>query len=112
VPPDAMMKFTSYMSKAEAAWSALEEIAGGLPLPPRFNAAVTKAKQEYFGADYMALRVKVLRALIAGEPTGTTIEQWSPVSVAKSGSLLASQRWRSISPKTTRWSNARPRCAT
>jgi methyl-accepting chemotaxis protein len=89
LPPDALLKFTAFMSKAEASWSALEDIAAGLPLPARFNEAVAKAKDRYFGADYMGLRVKVLKALIAGEPTGFTMEQWSPESVARSGTLLA-----------------------
>jgi methyl-accepting chemotaxis protein len=88
LPADAMNRFTSNMSKAEAAWATLEDIAAGLPLPAKFAAAVKKAKDEYFGTEYMALRVKVLKALIAGEPTGFTMEQWSPTSVAKSGSLL------------------------
>jgi methyl-accepting chemotaxis protein len=88
LPPDALLRFTAFMSKAEAAWASLEGIAAGLTLPARFNDAVVKAKQEYFGADYQALRVKVLKALIAGEPPGTTTEQWSPVSVAKSTTLL------------------------
>src|SRR5262249_55195987 len=58
-------------------------------MPAKFNEAVSKAKQQYFGADYMGLRVKVLKALIAREPPGYTIEQWSPESVARSGTLLA-----------------------
>jgi hypothetical protein len=64
-------------SKAEAAWAALEEIAGGLRLPSRFNGQSPRPNR-MFRRQYMALQVKVLKALIAGEPTGFTMEQWSP----------------------------------
>jgi methyl-accepting chemotaxis protein len=86
--PDAMQKFTVNMSKSEAVWASLEDMAAGLPLPARFNEALAKAKREYYAPDYMAVRLNTLKKLIAGEPPGVTSEQWSPVSTAKSATLL------------------------
>ncbi|MGB7041146.1 MAG: methyl-accepting chemotaxis protein, partial [Xanthobacteraceae bacterium] len=50
LPPDALTAYANNLGKVDTAWSALLEIAAGLPLPARFTAAVDKAKQEMFGA--------------------------------------------------------------
>ncbi len=88
VPPDAMLRYTTNLSKLETAWSALEDIASGLPLPPSFGAAVDKAKREFFGPDYVELRMKTLKALIAGEKVNIKVNDWTPMAVAKLASLL------------------------
>ena len=88
IPPDAMLKYTANVSKLETAWAALEDIASGLPLPPSFGAAVDKAKREFFGRDYVELRLKTLKALIAGEKVNIKVSDWAPMSVAKLSSLL------------------------
>ena len=88
LPADAFVKYTANVSKAETAWSSLEDIAAAMPIPAALAAAMDKAKQDYFASDYPALRTKALKALIAGEPTGVTADQWSPMSVSKLGLLL------------------------
>jgi methyl-accepting chemotaxis protein len=88
IPPDAMLQYTANVSKLETAWSALEDIASGLPLPPSFAAAVDKAKREFFGRDYVELRMKTLKALIAGEKVDINVNDWTPMSVGKLASLL------------------------
>jgi methyl-accepting chemotaxis protein len=88
LPADALLKYTAYVSKLETAWAALEDIAAAMPMPALFTAAMDKARQEYFASDYPILRSKALKALIAGEPPGVTVDQWSPLSVAKQASLL------------------------
>jgi methyl-accepting chemotaxis protein len=88
LPADALLKYTANVSKLETAWAALEDIAAAIPMPASFTAALNKAKQDYFASDYPALRTKAVKALIAGEPPGVTVEQWSPMSVAKLASLL------------------------
>jgi methyl-accepting chemotaxis protein len=85
---DAMLKYTANVSKADTAWAALEDIAGAMPVPAALTAAMNKAKQDYFASDYQALRTKLIKALIAGEPTGMTADEWSPLSVGKQASLL------------------------
>ena len=88
IPPDAMLKYTANVSKLETAWSALEDIASGLPLPPSFGAAIDKAKREFLGRDYVDLRMKTLKALIAGEAVNVKVDEWATMSVDKLSSLL------------------------
>jgi methyl-accepting chemotaxis protein len=88
LPPDAMLRYTTFVSRTETAWSALEDVAAGLTLPERFHQAVAKAKQEYFAADYAELRLKTLRSLIANEPVTITVADWTPMSISKLASLL------------------------
>jgi methyl-accepting chemotaxis protein len=88
VPPDALIIYTTNIAKVDATWAALLDLANGLSLPPRFTQAVDKARQDYFGADYVDLRMKMLQALMAGEKPPMALPQWSPMSVVKLGSLL------------------------
>jgi len=88
LPADAFLKYTANVSKVETAWTSLEDIAAAMPMPAAFAAAMDKAKQDYFASDYPALRTKALKALIAGESPGVTVDQWSPLSVGKLASLL------------------------
>src|SRR5712691_2517547 len=87
-PPDVMLKYTSSVSKADTAWAALEDIASRLPLPPRFASAVEKAKRDYFSPDYIDLRMKTLKALIAGDTFNINTQEWARMSVAKLAALL------------------------
>jgi len=89
IPPDALLKYTVYASNADTAWAALEDVASGLPLPARFGAAVDNAKREFFGRDFVDLRMNTLKALIAGQKLDTNADDWSRVSVAKLASMLA-----------------------
>src|SRR5262249_2799796 len=45
-------------------------------------------KREYFAPDYIDLRTKTLKALIAGEPVNVKVDDWARMSVAKLASLL------------------------
>src|SRR5215467_3155846 len=101
LPPDAMLKYTANVSKLETAWATLEDVAGGLPLPPRFADALAKAKREYFAPDYIDLRMKTLKALIAGEPVNMKIDDWARMSVSKLASLLGVARPHSKPPRNT-----------
>jgi len=86
--PDAFLKYTANVSKADTAWAALEDIAGAMPVPAALTAAMNKAKQDYFSSDYQALRTKLMKGLVAGESIPMTAEEWSPMSVGKQASLL------------------------
>jgi methyl-accepting chemotaxis protein len=88
LPADAMLNYTVNLAKLDVAWAALTDIASRLPLSAALAAALDKVKQDYFGGSYPELRTKVLKALIAGEPPGLTVEQWSPMSVSKLATLL------------------------
>jgi len=88
LPADPMVRYTTFVSRADTAWSALEDVAAGLSLPDRFHQAVARAKREYFTADYAALRLNTLKALIANEPVNIKIAEWTPMSIGKLASLL------------------------
>jgi len=89
MPADAKLAYAKNEGKIAVAWSALMEIASGLPLPARFTAAVDNAKQQFFGADYIALRTKMLNALADGKPVELKYADWTPMSIAKLNSILA-----------------------
>jgi methyl-accepting chemotaxis protein len=88
LPPDAMEAYIAAISKVDATWSTLKDLASSLALPPRFSQAIEQAEHDFFDPGYVAQRKGVLKALIAGQPPGTTVEQWTPLSVAKLASLL------------------------
>src|SRR5262249_2767523 len=81
--PDAMLQYNANITKLDTAWTALEDIAAGLPLPPRFTNAVERAKREYFARDYVDSRMKTLKALIAGETVSENAAEWGRTSVAR-----------------------------
>ncbi len=88
LPADAMTIYAKNLGKIDTAWSALTDVASGLPLPPRFAAAVDTAKREFFGADYIDLRTRTLKALAAGQPVELKYADWTPMSIAKLNTLL------------------------
>jgi methyl-accepting chemotaxis protein len=87
-PPDVMLKYTAAVSKLDTAWGNLQDVAAGLPLPPRFAEAVEKAKQGFLAPDYVNLRMDTLKKLLAGEQVNIVVDDWSKMSVARLGSLL------------------------
>jgi methyl-accepting chemotaxis protein len=88
LPPDPMTLYQVNLAKVDTAWTALEDLASGLPVPARFKNSVDEAKREFFGADYTQLRMKTLKQLIAGEKVSTSADAWSQISVGKLSSLL------------------------
>jgi methyl-accepting chemotaxis protein len=89
LPADPMTVFTSNMAKHQMAWATLEQMAASLTLPAALTSAIAKAKQEFFGPDFVALRTNTLKKLIAGEPPGITLQQWSSQSTPRLATLLA-----------------------
>jgi methyl-accepting chemotaxis protein len=87
-PPDAMQSYNANGAKLDTAWATLNDIVSRLPSTPGLTAAMDKVKNDFYGSDYPALRTKALMQLIAGEPTGMTVDQWSPKSVEKLDMLL------------------------
>ena len=85
--PTAWDEYTANVSKVNTTWAQLKNLASGLALPPRFAEAMQKVEHDYFDPGYMAQRTSALKALIAGQPPGVTIEQWSPMSVARMSTI-------------------------
>ena len=86
--PEAPAKYASSVGGTRAAWLALESIAFGTPLPPKLAQAIDEAKKVYFGADYTAMRDRLLDAVIAGKKPEMTAVEWAPVTVGHLAALL------------------------
>jgi methyl-accepting chemotaxis protein len=82
-PADALSIYATNNARLETAWSALTDIASRLPSAPGLTTAVDKFKTDFIGSGYPEQRLKILKQLLAGEPPGVTVGQWSPMSVSK-----------------------------
>ncbi|MBN8987678.1 MAG: HAMP domain-containing protein [Rhizobiales bacterium] len=74
---------TKFSGGADAAWNALELAASGMQLPPALASAMAATKKAYFEPEYLALRERLLTALVAGEKPEMTANAWSPVTVGR-----------------------------
>jgi methyl-accepting chemotaxis protein len=81
--PEARLTFTKFSGGTDTAWSALELAVSGMQLPPALASAIAATKKAYFEPEYLALRERLLTALIAGEKTELTANQWSPITVGR-----------------------------
>jgi len=88
MPADALVRYNVYSARLETAWSALQSVATGLPMPASFNVAIEGVKQGFLSPDYSELRMKTLKTLIAGQKIDMTPDEWLKLSVAKLGTLL------------------------
>ena len=83
LPPTAWDDYVALVSKMNADWAELKEVSKGLPLPPRYQEAVEKVEHDFFDPDYLGKRTNALKALIAGQAPGITLEQWTPLTVSR-----------------------------
>jgi methyl-accepting chemotaxis protein len=88
LPADPLLRYGAHVGKHENAWATMEQKASGLQLPGTLTNAIAKANQEFFAPDFKALRLNILKKLIAGESPGMSADQWSALSLPKLGTLL------------------------
>ncbi|TMJ46660.1 MAG: methyl-accepting chemotaxis protein [Alphaproteobacteria bacterium] len=81
--PETHQAYTKLAGGIEIAWKALESATGGMKLPAALSAAIDANKSAYFDPQYLALRDRLLTALVAGEKPELTANQWSPLTVAR-----------------------------
>jgi methyl-accepting chemotaxis protein len=86
--PETHLKYVGFVGGTEAAWNALQVTASGMQLPPALSAAMAATKTAYFEPQYLALRDRLLAALIAGEKPELTANQWSPITVGRLSSAV------------------------
>jgi methyl-accepting chemotaxis protein len=86
--PETRMRYEKFLGGTEIAFSALEMAASGMQLPPALSAAIAATKTAYFEPQYLALRDRLLTALMAGEKPELTANQWSPITVGRLGSAV------------------------
>jgi methyl-accepting chemotaxis protein len=88
LPAEPLIVYTTNVSKGETAWATLEQMAASMSVPGSLTGAIAKAKQEYFAPDQVAMRLDMLKKLIAGQPTGMNADQWGDIIVPKLATML------------------------
>jgi methyl-accepting chemotaxis protein len=83
VSPEAKLAYTKNVGGTEIAWNALELVSGGMQLPPALEKAIAATKTAYFEPQYLQLRDRLLNAVMAGEKTEITANQWTPLTVGR-----------------------------
>jgi methyl-accepting chemotaxis protein len=81
VAPDLRQTYTKFVGSIETAWAALQTAAAGSELPPGLVEAMAEAKTAYFDPQFLALRDRLVNALLAGEKPEMKANEWSPFSV-------------------------------
>jgi len=88
LPPEAWLTYTKLVGGTETAWKALELTASGMQLTEALADAMAAIKAGYFAPEDLALRDRVVKALIAGEKPELTANQWTPTSVGRMSSAV------------------------
>jgi methyl-accepting chemotaxis protein len=88
LPAEPFLVYTANVTRVETSWKALIESASAVDLPPAFTAAVDKVQREFFAKDFTDMRTNLLKQVIAGEKPKTTVEEWTPYTVARLATLL------------------------
>jgi methyl-accepting chemotaxis protein len=100
LPPDPLTAYAVLNMRMETTWAAVERLAASLPQPPALQSAMVAARGGFLAPDFAAERMKVLKAMIAGQPTGYTAAQWTPMSIERLGTLLGVAEAALASAKT------------
>jgi methyl-accepting chemotaxis protein len=88
IAPETRLAYTKLLGGTEISFTALETAAAGMQLPPTLASAIAATKTAYFEPDYLALRDRLLTALISGEKPELTANAWSPITVGRMGSSV------------------------
>jgi len=83
LPSTAWDDYLGNVSKVATTWAHIEQVAKGLPLPQQYGEAVQKVEHDYFDPGYIGMRTNALKALVAGQKPNLTIEEWTPLTVAR-----------------------------
>ncbi len=87
-PPESKAAYSRAAAQVETAWSALEAVGYGTPLPANYTAAVAKAKSSYFSPDMVAFREGIVKQFDSGQKPDITVAAWSGRSVPSIETLL------------------------
>ncbi|WP_409190714.1 methyl-accepting chemotaxis protein [Bradyrhizobium sp. RDM4] len=89
ISPETRYAYTQYVGGTSAMWKALELSTSGMQLPAELASAMAAAKAAYFEPPYLALRDRLADALVKGEKSEMTANQWSPLTVGRMASAVA-----------------------
>ncbi len=88
ITPEIHTNYIKFLGGTDIAWNALGLTTAGMQLPPALSAALTANKTAYFEPSYLALRERLITALMAGDRAEMTANQWSPVTVGRLGAAV------------------------
>ncbi len=83
--PEARQLYGSYVGGTETAWHAIDGALIGIPLSPGFRKQLREAREQFFAPDYLAIRARILEALVNGTKPELSADQWQPFSVQRMG---------------------------
>jgi len=83
ITPEARLAYIKFVGGTEAAWKALQLSMEGIKASPALAAAMENTKTSYFDSQYMALRDRLINAMITGEKPEMVANEWSPVTVGR-----------------------------
>jgi methyl-accepting chemotaxis protein len=86
--PEVRQAYTKLVGGIETAWNALKIEAATSELPPNLVEAMAEAKPAYFDPQFVALRDRLMNAILAGEKPEMVANDWSPFSVKKMSSAV------------------------
>ncbi|BAL07340.1 MULTISPECIES: methyl-accepting chemotaxis protein [Bradyrhizobium] len=83
LPADRRETYVRYLGGIDAAWTALQLVAIGPTLPPKVSDAIGRTKSTLFDAEYVALRDRLVAALVASRSPELTVSAWGPITVER-----------------------------
>ena len=89
VAPAIAARWPINIGRGEAGWAALDDIASEGALPAGLGEALASVRKAYFGGDFLALRERLFKALMAGEKPEMTAVQWSLTTRERNNGLQA-----------------------
>jgi methyl-accepting chemotaxis protein len=88
VAPDLRQNYTRLAGGIEIAWAALQTVAATSELPPSLVEAMAEAQTGYFEPQFLAVRDRLVNALVSGEKPEMKANEWSPFSVKHMSSAV------------------------
>src|SRR5258706_141321 len=89
IAPGAHLAYVKLLGGTDIAWNALQLTASGMQLPPKLSDAIAANKTAYFEPQFLALRDRLVAALMAGEKPELAANQWIPLTVGRLGAAVS-----------------------
>ncbi|HEY4920301.1 MAG TPA: methyl-accepting chemotaxis protein [Xanthobacteraceae bacterium] len=75
------------IGRTEAGWAMVQKLRNGAALPPALTAAIDKAQNGFFGADFLAKRDEMVAMLAAGQIPSISVNDWTSQTVPRLGTV-------------------------
>jgi methyl-accepting chemotaxis protein len=75
------------IGRTEAGWAMVAKLRNGTALPPALTAAIDKANDGFFGAEFVAKRNQMIAMLAAGQIPAIAVNDWTSQTVPRLGGV-------------------------